>query len=260
MKTKIYIDDVIGAVSFFDEGVTARSIREQLGRASGDLEIHIDSPGGSVFEGHSIYNAIKDYKKGAVTVIIDGVAGSIASVIAFAGDTLPQFRINASMMIHNPMTIALGDASEMRKAATALDTIKETIVAVYEDGVDNDDLDFATLMDDETWFTAKSAIDAGLGVAFEDSDDEAQNILNLDVSAGVSFENLMKDFVAAKQQKTSTVTVSVEPLDREVIRDAIADAISPAPATEEEIEEPETPKFGNRAARLRMLEIDSEVA
>lgn len=254
MKTKIYIDDVIGAISFFDEGLTAKFIRDQLDKAEGDIEIHINSPGGSVFQGQEIYSAIKDYSKGTVTIIIDALAGSIASVIAFAGDGLPMIRLNAAMMIHNPSTVAMGTADDLRKTIKALDTVKKSIIAVYEDAVPESELNFSQLMDDVTWYDAQAAIDAGLAVEFTE-DDEATNSVELVADASMSFEDMMRSFVEAKRDRDNSATDTPEPQDQ-------VDAIEPDQADTDidpEIED-QTPEFSNETARRRYVEILTEEA
>lgn len=241
MKTKIYIDDVVGSFSFFDseDDITERNIRQQLDSANGDIEIHINSPGGDVFEGEGIYNQIKDYSKGNVTVVIGSVAASIASIIAFAGDSLPMVRINSKIMIHNPKTFAMGDEAEMLRTADALRTVKSSLIAVYENAVPDSDLDFDALMNETKWFTAQEAIDAGIAIAFEEADDEVTNIAPFEISNAMSYEDLMKAFCAAKAENQ------------------IDDGDSPDEL--EDIPEPtEMEPITNEAARLRYTEILAE--
>jgi len=242
MKTKIYIDDVIGAFSFFDdEEMTEKSIRDQLNAADGDIEIHINSPGGEVFQGHGIYSAIKDYSNGSVTVIIGAVAASIASVIAYAGDTLPMVRINSSIMIHNPKTIAMGDAAEMRKKADALETVKDSILAVYNDAMPDIDQAFSELTNAETWFSAAQAIEAGMAIPYEDTDEGMSNSTDLDIRNDMSFEDLMRVFVAAKAKAKLDIEAPVEDIE---------DEDDPEPAAQ----------VTNEAARRRYTEIQTEDA
>jgi ATP-dependent Clp endopeptidase proteolytic subunit ClpP len=135
-----------------------------------NINVRINSPGGGVFAGQAIYSSLKNHKA-HVTVHIDGLAASIASVIAMAGDTIIMPR-NAMMMIHNPWTIAMGDSADFRKTADDLDQIRETIVAAYQDktGMPHDGI--VELMDDETWLTAQDALDYG----FIDQMDAAQDM------------------------------------------------------------------------------------
>lgn len=122
-----------------------------------DVNIYINSPGGSVFAGVAIYNILKRHK-GKKTVHIDGVAASIASVIAMCGDTIIM-PMNSCLMIHNPICGIYGNAAELRKMADDLDIIQTSIEEVYKTklkaGVNIEQI--AQMMDAETWLTAETA-------------------------------------------------------------------------------------------------------
>lgn len=152
----VFIYDQIGS-GFFSEGITATSVIDQI-KALGNraLNVRINSPGGSVFEGIAIYNALARHQ-GEVTTHVDGIAASIASVIAMAGRKI-LIAENAMMMIHDPHTVAMGGAADLRKTADVLDQIKETIINTYatRTGLKRDEI--ASMMTAETWFTAKEAI------------------------------------------------------------------------------------------------------
>ncbi|TGA95715.1 Clp protease ClpP [Sporolactobacillus shoreae] len=126
------------------------------------INLHINSPGGSVFEGVAIGNMLKQ-NKAQVNVFVDGLAASIASVIAMAGDHIAM-PANAMMMIHNPWSYVVGNAADMRKEADDLDHInesmKQTYLAKAGDKLDTDTL--GTLMDAETWLSAQEAVGYGL--------------------------------------------------------------------------------------------------
>ncbi len=121
------------------------------------LNVRINSPGGSVFEGVAIYNALTRHP-GTVNVYVDGLAASIASVIAMAGKTI-NIAENAMMMIHNPAAIVWGQAAELRKQADVLDQIKETIINTYATRTGKGRKALGELMDNETWMTAKECCD-----------------------------------------------------------------------------------------------------
>jgi len=168
---EIFIYDIIGA-GFFEDGVTAKQFAKDL-KALGDVEtlnVYINSPGGSVFEGVAIHNIIARQKAKKV-IQIDGLAASIASVIAMAGDEI-QIAENGMMMIHNPWALAIGDAAEMRKMADALDKIAEAIRASYLSQTGMDEEEIVALMDAETWMSAADAVEMG----FADSVIEAVDI------------------------------------------------------------------------------------
>lgn len=122
-----------------------------------DVDIYINSPGGSVFAGVAIYNILKRHQ-GKKTVHVDGVAASIASVIAMCGDTIIM-PMNSCLMIHNPICMTYGNAAELRKMADDLDIIRDSIVAVYKTKLksDKDIEEIKQMMDAETWFTAATA-------------------------------------------------------------------------------------------------------
>lgn len=135
----------------------------QIAKA-GDSPIHlrVNSPGGSVFEGNAIYNALKAHKPG-VTVTVDGIAASMASVIMLAGQKVRVAK-NAMIMIHNPGSCAFGGAEEMRKEADLLDTIKAGLLDIYcaKIGDKATREEVSQMLDDETWLTAEAAVAMGL--------------------------------------------------------------------------------------------------
>jgi ATP-dependent protease ClpP protease subunit len=125
-----------------------------------ELTVRINSPGGSVFDGVAIYNALKRHEA-RVTVWIDGIAASIASMIAMAGDevVMPE---NAMLMLHDPSGLVLGTAADMRGMAEALDKMKAGMVAAYRDKSGRDDAEIEALMAAETWLSAQEAVELGL--------------------------------------------------------------------------------------------------
>ncbi|MBI0440916.1 Clp protease ClpP [Bacillus amyloliquefaciens] len=161
---EIYIYSEISSTQFWGDEVTAQTFKadlDELGDVS-TLNVYINSPGGSVFEGNSIYNIIKRHKA-HVNVYVDGLAASIASVIAMSGDVI-FMPANAMMMIHNPWTLAQGNADELRKQADDMDRIRESLVEAYlgkaGEKLDRDRL--IALLDAETWLTAQECLELGL--------------------------------------------------------------------------------------------------
>ncbi|ARD57403.1 Clp protease ClpP [Bacillus safensis] len=168
---EIYIYSEISSEQFWGDETTATTFKEDL-EAMGDLQtlnIYINSPGGSVFEGNSIYNIIKRHKA-HVNVHIDGVAASIASVIAMAGDTIFMPK-NAMMMIHNPWVMTAGNAAELRKQADDMDRIRESLVEAYlaksNGKIERSNL--IELLDAETWLTATECVAYGLADVVEET-------------------------------------------------------------------------------------------
>ena len=149
----------IAEESWFDDDVTPRMFKEELVSGSGDITVWINSPGGDCVAASQIYSMLMDYK-GNVTIKIDGIAASAASVIAMAG-TKVLMAPTALMMIHNPMTGAFGDCEEMQKAIEMLNEVKESIINAYEIRTNLSRAKLSHLMSSETWMNAKKAIELG---------------------------------------------------------------------------------------------------
>ena len=126
----LYLDGVIAEDSWFEDDVTPAAFKADLVAGSGPIIIWINSPGGDCVAAAQIYNMLMEYP-GDVTVKIDGIAASAASVVAMAG-TRVHMSPTSLMMIHNPLTVAMGDSEEMRKAIQLLDEVKESIINAYE--------------------------------------------------------------------------------------------------------------------------------
>lgn len=162
-NNEIDIYGFIDSVTVEGMTISPQTIKDQLKGMSDEKEIivNINSNGGDVFSGVAIYNMLRR-QKAHITVNIDGLAASIASVIAMAGDTV-NMPNNAVLMIHNAWTQITGDSNEFKKQADSLERINSVVFNSYLDK--NPDLDHALLrqyMDEETWFTAKEAEDLGL--------------------------------------------------------------------------------------------------
>lgn len=155
--TDLYLYDAIGP-----DAISARTLAAALAGAADVslIRLYINSPGGSVFDAVAIYNQLVRHPA-LVEVYIDGIAASAASVVAMAGDSI-SIASNGMMMLHNPLALTLGNAGDHRKTATTLDAIRDTIAATYATRAAQS-IDRATAwMDEETWFAADEAIDAGL--------------------------------------------------------------------------------------------------
>ena len=158
MRT-LFLNGEISDETWYGDEVTPKLFKDELGAGNGPITVWINSPGGDVFAAAQIYNMLMDYPYD-VTVKIDGLAASAASVIAMAGTTVEMSPV-AMMMIHNPATIAIGDSEEMKKAVKMLDEVKESIMNAYEikTGLARDKI--SKLMDAESWFNAKKAVELG---------------------------------------------------------------------------------------------------
>lgn len=168
----LVLNGEISDETWFGDEVTPKLFRADLDKCQGDISVWINSPGGDVFAAAQIYNMLMDYPHN-VTVKIDGLAASAASVIAMAG-TEVQMSPVAMMMIHNPMTVAIGDSAEMQKASAMLDEVKESIMNAYEIKTGLSRTKISHLMDAESWFNAKKAVELGFAdkILFSDNSEE----------------------------------------------------------------------------------------
>ncbi|MCD8382790.1 MAG: Clp protease ClpP [Clostridiales bacterium] len=155
----LYLNGTIADESWLDDDVTPQLFKDELTAGDGDITVWINSPGGDCVAAAQIYNMLMDYK-GDVTVKIDGIAASAASVIAMAGTRVLVSPVSM-MMIHNPATVALGDSTEMQKAIAMLDEVKESIMNAYEIKTGMSRTKISHLMDAETWMDANSAVEMG---------------------------------------------------------------------------------------------------
>ena len=184
----LFLNGTIAEESWFDDDITPQLFRDELFSGDGDVVVWINSPGGDCVAAAQIYNMLMDYH-GNVTVKIDGIAASAASVIAMAGTTVLMSPVSM-MMIHNPMTLAMGDKTDMQKAIEMLDSVKESIINAYEIKTGLSRAKISHLMDDETWMDAGKAVELGFAddilsrPTFADKPDEDEGEEEEDVKTG----------------------------------------------------------------------------
>ena len=159
MERVLHLNGTIAEESWFDDDVTPQLFKDELFAGDGDITVWINSPGGDCVAAAQIYNMLMDYK-GKVTVKIDGIAASAASVIAMAGTKVLMSPVSM-LMIHNPMTVAYGDSTEMQKAIEMLGSVKDSIINAYEIKTGLSRTKLAHLMDAETWMDANKAVELG---------------------------------------------------------------------------------------------------
>ena len=155
----LVLNGEISDETWYGDEVTPVLFAKELNAGSGNITVWINSPGGDVFAAAQIYNMLMEYK-GDVTVKVDALAASAASVIAMAGTTVLMSPLSL-MMIHNPITVAIGDSKEMQKAGEMLNEVKESIMNAYEIKTGMDRKKISHLMDAESWFNAKKAVELG---------------------------------------------------------------------------------------------------
>ncbi|MEE0505344.1 MAG: Clp protease ClpP [Ruminococcus callidus] len=165
-ETELLFNGPISEDTWWGDEVTPALFRDELAKVSGNLTVWLNSPGGDVFAASQIYSMLKSHK-GKVTVKIDGIAASAASVVAMAGDET-LIAPTALMMIHDPSTCAMGNKADMEKAIILLDEVKESIINAYETKSHLSRNKIAKLMSDETWLNAKKAHEMGFvdGILF----------------------------------------------------------------------------------------------
>ena len=155
----LYFDGYIAQDSWFEDDITPKKFKAELYSSAGDIAVWLNSPGGDVFAASQIYTLLKEYD-GKITVKIDGLAASAASVIAMAGDEIVMSPV-AMMMIHNPATVIFGEAADLQTAIKMLGEVKESLVNAYEQRTGQPRAKISAMMDAETWFSAKKAVELG---------------------------------------------------------------------------------------------------
>lgn len=167
----LFLNGEISDETWWGDEVTPKQFRDELNAGTGDITLWINSPGGDCFAAAQIYNMLMDYA-GNITVKIDGLAASAASVIAMAGTTVCMSPV-AILMIHNPATVACGDRMAMQKAIDMLNEVKESIINAYELKSELERKQISKMMDAETWLNAKKAVELGFAdsILFSEEDD-----------------------------------------------------------------------------------------
>lgn len=159
LERTLFLNGTIAEESWYDDDVTPKLFEQELMADKGDVTIWINSPGGDCVAAAQIYNMLMNYK-GNITVKIDGIAASAASVIAMAGSKVLMSPVSM-LMIHNPSTIAAGDKAEFQKAMAMLSEVKESIINAYEIKTGLARVKLADLMDEESWMNANKAVELG---------------------------------------------------------------------------------------------------
>ena len=170
----LFLNGTIAEDSWFDDDITPKLFREELMAGSGDITVWLHSPGGDCVAAAQIYNMLMDYK-GSVTVKIDGIAASAASVIAMAGTKVLMSPVS-TMFIHNPMTVALGNSDEMQKAIEMLHEVKESIINAYEIKTGLSRAKLSRLMDAETWMDANKAVELGFADGILQREEQSSDV------------------------------------------------------------------------------------
>lgn len=155
----LFLNGVIAEESWYDDEVTPKLFTTELSQYTGDITVFINSPGGDCFAASEIYTALKEHK-GKVTVKINGIAASAASVIAMSGDMV-EMSPTSMLMIHNPSMLLYGEASELEQGIDFLNEVKESIINAYQLKTGLSRSKLSHLMNNETWMNANAAHDLG---------------------------------------------------------------------------------------------------
>lgn len=204
----LFLNGTIAEESWFDDEVSPKIFKDELNGGDGDITVWINSPGGDCVAAAQIYNMLRDYK-GNVTVKVDGIAASAASVIAMAGDKVLMSPVSM-LMIHNPMTVAYGSSDEMQKAIEMLSSVKDSIVNAYEIKTGLSRAKLSHLMDSETWMDANKAVELGFADDILKRDNNTDDMVTPTVSmlySKTAVTNSLMDKIAHKckiQQKQNT--------------------------------------------------------
>ena len=221
----------VAELSIYDEigayGVPAKAFIDEM-KALGDvadLTLRLNSPGGSVFDGIAIYNALKRHPA-KITITVDGLAASIASVILCAGDDVVMPR-NAMIMVHDPSAVVMGNAGDMRSMAEALDKMRDGLASAYQDKTGRTPSEIIHWMAEETWFDAAEALDAGFADRLEDPVSMAATF---DLSNFTRVPPALASLVTAASPETKETNMTDKPTPDPIATDAEAKPSEDAPA------------------------------
>lgn len=182
---QVHIYDEIGYV-----GVSAQQFMSDISGIKGPMDVHLNTPGGEVFDGIAIYNALK--QRGNVTVYVDSLAASIGSVIACAGNPTIMAK-NSQMMIHDGFGMTVGNAADMREMADLLDKTSDNIASIYAEKTGKPASGWRDAMKTETWMSAQEAVDAGLADQIQGSEINNHFDLSIFKNAGNNNGYVLRD-------------------------------------------------------------------
>ncbi|MBR0079640.1 MAG: ATP-dependent Clp protease proteolytic subunit [Synergistaceae bacterium] len=236
------LEGPIDSDNLWGDEITPKAFRAELEADEGDITVWINSPGGSVFSAAEIYTMLCDYK-GKVTVKIDAIAASAASVVAMAGERVLMSPVSM-LMIHDPMTMAVGNAHDMEKVITTLNEIKESIINAYVKKTGLSRNKVSKLMSDETWLNAKKAVELGFAdeILFTDTSSSEPNKPNEpDESNNSSDEEgitLEGGDESSGANAKAVWTASWQPFSTRAMGEAIINRLIPHAVTDEAHTEP----------------------
>ncbi len=207
-ENELIIDGVIASESWFDDEVTPKEFRDELKQYPGNITVRINSPGGDVFAGVAIYNMLTEHE-GQVTVKVDGIAASIASLISMAGDKIVMLP-GSMMMVHNPWTFAAGNADDLEQVVESLKKCAESMVPIYVARTGQSEDKIKELLKAETWMTAEDSVELG----FADEAIQAKTSISDSIKNALSFASevqsaVMQPVMSLKAKKAEVEDTNV---------------------------------------------------
>lgn len=248
--SELVLEGVVASESWYGDEVTPKAFREELAERKGDLTVVINSPGGDVYSGIYIYNELKNHE-GNVTVRINGLAASIASVIAMAGDEVIMEQ-GSLMMIHQPHVMSAGNADEMRETAEYLDKVGDSLIDIYVSKTGLDRERIVAMMKAETWLDGTEAVELGFATSAPGASKLSNSVKNVlqyitPVKAAIS-QPLAS--LQAKLVEEADATDTTPPVD-----EAAEQAVETEPPVETEADEQEAEVKTAEAPKVEEIEV-----
>lgn len=202
-RAEITIYGSIGE-DFWGDSISAKSFNEKLGEIASSvnqIDVRLNSGGGDVFDGIVIYNRLKQHKA-KVTVYIDGLAASIASVIALAGDEV-IIGEGALMMIHKPWTWAAGNSADLEETIDRLNDVEEQILGIYQRNTNLDRAELRKMVAEETWLDATQALENGFATKKMDDDESIDMAASLDKAFWINKKPVLQNYKESVNNKVT---------------------------------------------------------
>lgn len=197
---ELRLEGIISDTTWADDEISPRVFREELNSGAGDITVWLNSEGGDFWAGVQIYNMLREYS-GKVTIRIDAIAASAASVIAMAGDVI-EISSSGMMMIHNPYSFVEGGEAQMKSAAEMLNQVKESIITAYEMKTHLPREQLSQMMDEETWLHAQKAVELGFADKIIGEENPFSTVTN--ISTRRQIKNCVSKAVGLKPKVDAT--------------------------------------------------------
>ena len=258
--SELILDGSISNETWFGDEITPQLFRDELNAHTGDITVAINSGGGDVFAGLSIYNALINYD-GTVTVRVDGLVASIASIIAMAGDKVIM-SAGSMMMIHNPWVATTGNAKELEKSIEVLKGIQDSIVPIYVAKTGLSEERVIEMLDAETWLTAEEAVDLGFAdealPAKAGFSDVIKNALSGKLAFNMSATRTSIESLEAKLAEVEAEKAEVEEVVEEEPTEEVVETEAPEEAEEKEADEDEVEAEAEPVTEAEVTEVEDE--